>query len=73
MSIKIGDKNKIKNSSIGHQYNFNNGSDKEPDNKKSFIEKHPIIFSVSMGIITGIIMLFSFWKDVIAWLEGFFK
>lgn len=73
MSIKIGDKNKIENSSIGHHYNSNNGSGKEPDNKKSFAEKHPVLISFIVSIIAGLIMLFSFWKDIVDWIESIFK
>jgi len=69
MSINIGDKNKIKNSSIGHKYGSSNHHDKELDKKKSFANEHPILVS----LITGFIFLFSFWKDIINWIENLFK
>lgn len=68
MSIKIGDNNKIKNSSIGNQYNFNEG-----EKKKSFAERHPIIVSFVVSLIAGFILLLSFWKDVVNWIEGMFR
>jgi len=68
MSIKIGDKNKISNSSIGHQYN----SIRDMEKKKSFAERHPVIVSLLVSLITGFILLFSFWKGVINWLEKLF-
>jgi hypothetical protein len=70
MSIRIGDKNKIKNSSIGHRYTSNE-RDKEP--KKKFHEKHPVLFSLLTSIVGGIILLFSFWKHIIEWVESFFR
>lgn len=64
MSIKIGDKNKIKNSTIaGHVVN----NDKAV--KKGLCEKHPIICGVLISLITGIILLFSFWQNIISWIE----
>lgn len=72
MSIKIGDKNKIKGSSIGHQYGSANGSSNEIDIKKSFATKHPIILSVIISFITGFILLFSFWDNIIGWIEDLF-
>lgn len=64
MSIKIGDKNKIKNSTIaGHVVNNDKGV------KKGLCEKHPIICGVLISLITGIILLFSFWQNIISWIE----
>ncbi|WP_029191865.1 hypothetical protein [Paenibacillus elgii] len=68
MSIKIGDNNKISNSTIGHQHNPINENDK----KKSFAERHPVIVSFIVSLVVGIILLFSFWKNVINWFEGLF-
>ncbi|MGE1041270.1 hypothetical protein ACQGRZ_13725 [Bacillus wiedmannii] len=67
MSIRIGDKNKIKNSSIGHQYNATT-----PIEKKSFVERHPIIISFIVSLVVGIILLFSFWKSIVEWIENLF-
>ncbi|MBP1970021.1 hypothetical protein J2Z83_002129 [Virgibacillus natechei] len=65
MSIKIGDKNKIKNSVIG-----NNNS--QPP-KGNFATRHPIIISIITGLLVGFIMLFSFWKDIVIWIEKLFQ
>jgi len=67
MSIKIGNKNKIKNSSIGHQFNATT-----PPEKKSFAERHPIIISFLVSLVVGFILLFSFWKPIVEWIENLF-
>ncbi|ACK98094.1 hypothetical protein CN498_20710 [Bacillus thuringiensis] len=67
MSIKIGDKNKIKNSNIGHQYNA-----PPPNKNKTFVERHPILISFLVSLVVGFILLFSFWKDIIDWIEKLF-
>jgi hypothetical protein len=72
MSIKIGNKNKIKNSSIGHTFNSTN-KDYILSSKKSFVTKHPILISFFVSVISGLILLFSFWKDVINWIERLIK
>ncbi|MGG4018851.1 hypothetical protein ABEV70_26815 [Priestia megaterium] len=68
MSIKIGDKNKIKNSSVGHNYNTSNNEEL----KKSFLGRHPILVSIVISLITGFVLLFSFWKKIVEWIEHFF-
>jgi hypothetical protein len=62
MSIKIGDNNIIKNSS------FNNDETK----KKKWPERHPIIISVICSFVVGFMLLFSFWQDIVLWIEGIF-
>lgn len=64
MSIKIGDNNKIKNSSIGHQNNTSGGG-----GNKKFYERHPWISSAIVSLIVGIILLFPFWDNVKEWLK----
>ncbi|MGR5968767.1 hypothetical protein ACT7C1_13155 [Bacillus paranthracis] len=64
MSINIGDNNKIKNSSIGHQHNTPGG-----DANKKFYERHPWISGIIVSLIVGIIMLFPFWDNVKEWLK----
>lgn len=73
MSIKIGDKNKIKGSKIGHQYGTTSVNDNEQDKRKSFIEKHPIIISFFISLMAGFILLFSFWRDIVDFIESIFK
>lgn len=72
MSIRIGDKNKIKNSYIGDHYSLN-GGDKDFRKKKKFHAGHPVLFSLLTSILGGIILLFSFWENLIKWIENLFK
>ncbi|PLT43537.1 hypothetical protein B8V81_5077 [Paenibacillus pasadenensis] len=71
MDIKIGDKNKIKNSSIGHTIK-QPGDILESSQKKSWLERHPVLLSLMTGAVTGFIFLFSFWKEVVNWMENLF-
>jgi hypothetical protein len=71
LKIKIGDKNKISKSEIGHKYVSTNGNDS--NKKKSFINRHPIIVSILTSLLASFILLFSFWGHVISWIENFFK
>ena len=64
-SINIGNNNKIKNSQIAHNIYKNT-------DEKNFAEKHPIIVSLITGLITGFILLFSFWDKIVNWIEGLF-
>ncbi|MYL65992.1 hypothetical protein GLW07_21880 [Bacillus hwajinpoensis] len=72
MSIRIGNKNKIKKSSIGHQYNIN-GNNEKPLKKKKLNEKHPFLFNFFISLLVGFILLFSFWNPIISWIEGIFN
>lgn len=69
MKIKIGDKNKIKNSIIGKQNIVSN----EAKKKDGFFQQHSVLTALLTSFIVGFILLFSFWKDVIDYLEGFLK
>lgn len=66
MEIKIGNNNKIKNSVIGNNNN-------PPPPEQNFASRHPITTGILVSLFTGFIMLFSFWKDIIAWIERLFK
>lgn len=70
MGVKIGNNNTIKNSNIAETVNgcSANGS----DCKKKFYESHPVICSFLISLIAGMIVLFSFWSDIISWIEGWF-
>ncbi|WP_016839184.1 hypothetical protein [Ureibacillus thermosphaericus] len=68
MKIKIGDKNKIKESIIGEQINVNTETKKE-----SFFHRHPVFTSLLTSFVIGFILLFSFWGKVIDYIEGLFK
>ncbi|MBO3320262.1 hypothetical protein CYK62_11115 [Clostridium perfringens] len=71
MSIKIGNNNKIKYSSIidngnngKNDNNNNNNTDNKDVNPKSFSSKHPILTSIICSVIGSIIMMFSFWDKI---------
>lgn len=63
MGIFIGDNNKITNSTIAEEI-----TNKIP--KKSFVEKHSVMVSMITSLIVEFILLFSFWDDIISWIEG---
>lgn len=69
-SVRIGDHNKINNSNIAGR--IQNQPDNNTSAKKKFSEKHPILLSVIVGLATGFILLFSFWQDIVNWIEGLF-
>ena len=64
MGIKIGDNNEVNNTIIS------DNSDIDCEKKKNFIEKHPIIISFIISLITGFFLLFSFWGKIVEWIEG---
>lgn len=68
MAIKIGDKNKIKNSNIVDSVIITNKEDKE----KKFTERHPILIGAIISFIIGIVLMFSFWGDIILKIEELF-
>ncbi|MDF9845396.1 MULTISPECIES: hypothetical protein [unclassified Paenibacillus] len=70
--IKIGDGNKINKSSIGHQTNTLNNINEKPPKKKTFSQRHPILLSVIISLITGFVLLFSFWKHIVEFIESLF-
>jgi len=72
VSIRIGDNNKIKNSSIGHQLG-SSGEKNGTNKKRKFHERHPALFSLFISIVAGIILLFPFWETFIIWIESLFK
>ena len=69
-SVRIGDHNKIKNSNIAGR--MQSQPDNNTSTKRNFAERHPILISVIVGLATGFILLFSFWQDVVNWIEGLF-
>lgn len=84
MGIEIGDRNKINNSIIVNGAESANTS--YPDNlnnsnvvvrrKKHFSDKHPVLVNVLITVITslfvGFILLFSFWQNIVEWIERLF-
>lgn len=67
MGIQIGDNNNIKNSVVTE-----NGTVHKDTQKKSIVERHPILVGLIISLIAGFILMFSFWKDIISWLENLF-
>lgn len=70
MGVKIGNNNTIKNSNIAETMNGN--ATNPPNNKKNFYDKHPIICGFIISLVAGIVVLFSFWNNIINWIEGWF-
>ena len=69
-SVRIGDNNNISNTNIVG--GTGNKQENNTSSKKKFSEKHPIFISVIVGLITGVVLLFSFWQDIVNWIEGLF-
>lgn len=65
MGIQIGDNNKIKNSIIAEDGEVSKGIQ-----KKGFAERHPILIGLAISLMAGFILMFSFWKDIIGWIEN---
>ena len=70
MGIKIGNNNTIKNSNIAET--INDCSSQNPNNKKTFYEKPPVICGFLISLVAGVVVLFSFWNSIISWIEGWF-
>ena len=62
MGIIIGDNNVINNSTINEE--------KMQPTKKNWAERHPVIISALISFVVGFLLLFSFWEDLIMYLEG---
>ena len=67
MGIKIGDNNKIKNTTIVDKMSIKGSS-----HSKKLNEKHPVITALLISVFAGVIMLFSFWKNIIEYIESIF-
>ena len=65
-SIKIGDGNKICDSTIASLIQETSSP------KKTFWEKHPILTGVIGAVIAGAILMFSFWEKMVTFIEGVF-
>lgn len=68
MGVNIGNNNKIKNSNIAD--NIELDSTEAP--KQSFYDKHPVICGFLISLAAGMVLLFSFWTNIITWIEGWF-
>lgn len=65
MSIEIGNNNKIKNSIIAEKMSKNS-----EEKKKTFYDRHPAICGFIISLAAGIVLLFSFWEQIIGFIEG---
>lgn len=65
-SVQIGDGNKIKNSTIAGSVQ------NQPNDRHSFFESHPLLTGVLSAVVAGIILMFTFWNDIVKWIEGLF-
>ena len=65
-SVHIGNGNRIKNSNIA-------GSIQDSSNpKRSFFERHSLLTAILGAVAAGVILMFSFWENIITWIEGAF-
>lgn len=75
MAINIGNKNKIQNSIIVENSILTQNQKVElPEvpEKKSVVNKHPILCSLVVSFIVGFLLLFSFWKNIVFWIESLY-
>lgn len=56
----IGDQNEIQKSVIGDN---KTGSEKQ---KKTWVEKHPIIVGIIIAVVAGVILKFAFWDEIVS-------
>lgn len=68
MSIKIGNDNKIKRSTIID----NSNSKLEKVSKETFVNRHPILIGIGCSIIASVIMMFAFWDKVSEFIKNLF-
>ena len=66
-SINIGDNNSNITINTGNM-NIN-----QTNENGNFCSKHPIWSAVIAGIITGVVLMFKFWEDIIGFIEGMFS
>ena len=66
-SVRIGDGNKINKSVIGSDVDISN-----PAEKKSFWNNHPLLVGIVGAVVAGLILMFSFWGNIVTFIEGLF-
>ena len=80
MGIQIGDGNKFTNSNIaekieGKIINSNvveKEESRQTKQKKKFYDQHPWISGFIISAIVAFLFLFTFWTDIICWIERWF-
>lgn len=65
-SVKIGNGNTICDSTIASLVQ------EAVSPKKTFWKKHPLLLGVIGAVIAGVILTFSFWGKIVAFIEGVF-
>lgn len=65
MGIKIGNNNKIKNSTISENLTIEN------DNKENWFQKHPVVTGILSAVVAGFVLMFSFWSDLVEFIQKF--
>lgn len=77
MGVKIGDKVKIGDgNAIGDNSSVKiekPAEEKKDETKNSWFKEHPLLTGIISSFIVGFFLLFSFWKDVISFIEGLVK
>ena len=63
--IIIGNNNLIRNSHIGNKVS-------RSEEKLTFYNRHPILCSILISFGVGLLLMFSFWDTIIAFIERFF-
>lgn len=75
MAINIGSNNKIQNTIISEDSVIEQKSNdalSENHQKKSIVDKYPIVCSLIVSFIVGFLLLFSFWREIVLWIESRF-
>jgi hypothetical protein len=65
MGIKIGNGNRMKNTIIAEHI-----EGETPTPKRKIYNQHPWLFTIVVSFVVGLVLLFSFWQDIISWIEG---
>ena len=68
MGIKIGNDNKIKDSTIAE-----NSVVVTTGQKKNWAERHPIVIGLIIALVSGFILSFSFWDKIKNFIEAWGK
>lgn len=63
MAINIGDNNKIQRSTISENSKIEN---KEQKNRA---EKHPVIVGIIIAVVSGIILKFTIWDEIVCFIN----
>ncbi len=71
MGVKISKDAKIgNNNAIGKNASVN--VSKGALESKNFAERHPIVTGLLCSFVVGIALMFTFWSNIVTWIEGLF-